>query len=671
MKRIKKIISLTLVACMSITSAQFTAFARTDDTLSDSDEKILYVPDYSEDLISEVFDQVETDNIFSGESGSFYESTLPDAKLSDLSDEVIIEDNMEFTANDADIFVTDEQLEELSIQEPEWNLDMVGAETTDLVSANDVSIAILDSGVDLISSVQIQNQINLVEGEQYVSEYMMDMTGHGTAVASIIQSILPEAKLYSVKILDKDNRTNLKRVIDGIRWCIDQDIDVINMSFGSLEKSEILENAIHEATEAGIVIVASAGNDGEQGVEYPAAYEETIAVGAVDNHADVTDFSSVGDEIDVVAPGTSIGVESMFGMHTWADGTSFAAPHVTAEIAALIANGEKQDVDFWRGLITDTGKILEDGENAIIDIDEALKQYEIYEQSTEEMNEVSVPKNIQEISTFEDEDISYEGKWETHEDLFDLASSGAGASSYMTLIELSIMKHGATYADEVYKSNGKKTFSIYWHGHYYTTSYNKYVNYIACYRYITKMAAYGGDTDSFTKGVYGLPEDIFSAMSSKVKKDKIKGNNNEWVSWESLIGNGYSNMTSSQKKKMRSIFLYGMAIHQATDTFAHSTFDSNLVKIEHPSADYISVCPKRYQDAKAAAQRTINLYISYLNGTSSGIGSIGTFSPALANRGATEGYYLANVWNYAIEANGGTNTSDFTSWFQYINYSLY
>ena len=110
---------------------------------------------------------------------------------------------------------------------------------------------------------------------------MNDMTGHGTAIAGIIHDIAPNAQIYSVRIMDAENKATLSRVVEGIYWCIDKDIDIINMSFGTTVESAVLKKAIQDANEAGILMVSSAGNGDTAGVEYPAAYNEVIAVGSV------------------------------------------------------------------------------------------------------------------------------------------------------------------------------------------------------------------------------------------------------------------------------------------------------------------------------------------------------------------------------------------------------
>ena len=90
----------------------------------------------------------------------------------------------------------------------------------------------------------------------------------------------PDVELYSVKVLDGDNKAPLSRIIRGIYWCMENDIDIINMSFGTTVCSQALKQAVSDAYAANILMVGAAGNGGGD-VEYPAAFEEVMAVAAV------------------------------------------------------------------------------------------------------------------------------------------------------------------------------------------------------------------------------------------------------------------------------------------------------------------------------------------------------------------------------------------------------
>ena len=161
-----------------------------------------------------------------------------------------------------------------------------------------IKIAVLDSGVDYATSdANILKTVNFVEEDQDCEEMLMDMTGHGSAVAGIISIINPEAEIYSVRILDKDNTTSLSRAVKGINWCINNDVNIINMSFGTETDYEPLHDAIKEASEKGILLIASAGNDSNKMIEYPAKYAEVMCVGSVNDEGLISKHNAWGEEI--------------------------------------------------------------------------------------------------------------------------------------------------------------------------------------------------------------------------------------------------------------------------------------------------------------------------------------------------------------------------------------
>lgn len=113
-------------------------------------------------------------------------------------------------------------------------------------------------------------------------------------------------------------------MIEGIYWCIDHDINVINMSFGTKYYSAALEKAINDAVETGIILVAAAGNCGADAgtIDYPAAFEHVIAVGASDGDNKITGFTSKGEELDILAPGEKVWSNGVLQGMVVLDGTS-------------------------------------------------------------------------------------------------------------------------------------------------------------------------------------------------------------------------------------------------------------------------------------------------------------------------------------------------------------
>ena len=117
-------------------------------------------------------------------------------------------------------------------------------------------------------------------------------------------------------------------------YAADNGAKIINLSLGSNEPSKTIEDAVHYAYEKGVLITAASGNDGGS-VDYPAAFQEVMAVGAIDSTGTKATFSSYGDQLDLVAPGVDIVGCDAAGNLSYHNGTSFAAPYAAGS-AALI-----------------------------------------------------------------------------------------------------------------------------------------------------------------------------------------------------------------------------------------------------------------------------------------------------------------------------------------------
>jgi PKD repeat protein len=178
-----------------------------------------------------------------------------------------------------------------------------------------------------------------------------------------VVGMAPEAEVYSLAVFNEIGQASIGNLIDAIQWCIDHDIDIINMSFGSDIPSAAMKEALRKASDAGILLVAAAGNSGRgdyDNVLYPAKYDTVIAVAAIDENDQVADWSSRGPEVELAAPG--VAVLSTFSRpnyyeHTYQylSGTSMATPHVVG-LAALImsANPGISSAELRRRLTTFT-----------------------------------------------------------------------------------------------------------------------------------------------------------------------------------------------------------------------------------------------------------------------------------------------------------------------------
>lgn len=210
-----------------------------------------------------------------------------------------------------------------------------------------VDVAVLDTGIDLTHpdlSPNLAAGVNLVDPRRPPA----DDNGHGTHVAGSLAAALngfgvvgvaPKVRLHPVKVLDNQGSGTLSGIIQGLDWCVKNGIRVVNMSLGSPEGNSTFREAIAQAAEAGITLVAAAGNAGPNPdtVGYPARYPEVIAVGAMTASDSVAAYSSRGPEVTVVAPGDAISSTWPGGGYRELSGTSMAAPHVSGLVSLLLA----------------------------------------------------------------------------------------------------------------------------------------------------------------------------------------------------------------------------------------------------------------------------------------------------------------------------------------------
>ncbi len=209
-----------------------------------------------------------------------------------------------------------------------------------------VTVAVLDSGVDNTHPDLVGRAVlgpTLIPG----TTTAMDDFGHGTNVAGIIgarsgngvgvAAVAPEVKILAIKVLDSNGSGTIGEVIAGLEAARAAGARVINMSFGTAKRSALLDQAIARVLAAGIIVVASAGNEGIDGALYPAATEGVIAVGAVDQDDTRASFSTGGPHVRLAAPGVDIVSVGRGGKYSVASGTSQAAPVVAGAIATLLA----------------------------------------------------------------------------------------------------------------------------------------------------------------------------------------------------------------------------------------------------------------------------------------------------------------------------------------------
>jgi subtilisin family serine protease len=218
-----------------------------------------------------------------------------------------------------------------------------------------VRVAVVDSGV----APHFALKDVVVDWRNYSSDpEVYDTLGHGTHVAGIIgaktgvaKGIAPGCSIVSMKVLGHSGMGSAESVARAVASSVDAKVDIVCMSLGSPRADSRLHDAIRHATNNGVIVVCAAGNDGGA-VNYPAAFVETVAVGAVDKEGNVCPFSSRGKEITVAAPGQDITSTWLADGYATISGTSMAAPFVAGTLALYVSACRKDNrpVDVHKAL---------------------------------------------------------------------------------------------------------------------------------------------------------------------------------------------------------------------------------------------------------------------------------------------------------------------------------
>jgi hypothetical protein len=210
-------------------------------------------------------------------------------------------------------------------------------------------VGMIDTGLNL--------EHPALKGQSIVSQSLLSaginrpVNDHGTAVASLLigkpdsafGGLLPKARLFNADVFrardSKHTDTTAEWIISAIDWLLEQKVQTINMSLGG-PRNLLLDVAIQRSIQSGVVIIAAAGNSGATAPPvYPAAQPGVIAVTAIDSRLKLFGDAAQGDYISFAAPGVDVWAADAQtpGNGKYFSGTSFAAPFVTAAMAAQLA----------------------------------------------------------------------------------------------------------------------------------------------------------------------------------------------------------------------------------------------------------------------------------------------------------------------------------------------
>ncbi len=222
----------------------------------------------------------------------------------------------------------------------------IGVDSAQLLSeGSGMHVAIIDNGLDfshpLFAGALGGPGFDYLDNDDNAGEDTGAVYGHGTFVAGLTVLTAPGCQITPLRAFNGDGYGTSFAVAQSIIHAIDHGMDIINMSFGLFEYSQMIAATCSSAVDAGIILVAAAGNGGSDQPAYPAALPGVIAVSAVDTTELLAAFSNYGDHIDICAPGVDLysALAGEFEWGTWS-GTSFAAPIVSGVCAlAQAVNG--------------------------------------------------------------------------------------------------------------------------------------------------------------------------------------------------------------------------------------------------------------------------------------------------------------------------------------------
>lgn len=210
-----------------------------------------------------------------------------------------------------------------------------------------VVVAVIDSGID----TQHDDLKNRTSGDGYDfildSSDVEDINGHGTGVSGVIAAQANnnigiagvcgtnDVKILPLKTVFYNGDCYVSDVIKAVNYAVQKNVDVINLSLGNTSFTEAENEAIQNAINHGIVVVASAGNDGDSSYTYPASYNNVISAGSVNYRNIKSSFSNYNNKVSFVAPGENIVTCYTDNSYTSYSGTSFSAPMISGACAIL------------------------------------------------------------------------------------------------------------------------------------------------------------------------------------------------------------------------------------------------------------------------------------------------------------------------------------------------
>ena len=458
----------------------------------------------------------------------------------------------------------EKQEEYTDLRSEQWNLTAIHL-PEGKVGKDTIKIGILDSGVSYDTDVDVAERITINEKNEVDNPLFDDATGHGTSLAGIIGSkddedrirgVNPNAEIFSIQVLDHNNQTTLSQVVAGIYQAIDADCDILNMSFGTSVDSEILHQAIRDAYEAGILLVAAAGNNAGQKVEFPAAYDEVMAVGSTDVTGNKMKSTCDGEEIEIFAPGSQILTTGLLGGTIVTEGTSIATAQVSGAASLIWSLDSSKSAGFVRSLLVNTSQNVEESgvsDAGLMDVENALAQYndltQIYSENVCEYKQIQ--KESKEAEEFTNVKL-VNGSWNWDQHMVMLNDELKDSYYKISSNNIRLMQTAAKYADT--NEKGKAASVL-----------HASDNYVKTLKFLYQCAKYLRSGKSVDNAISLANSD--SKADSMTHWSELKAAVKELLGNNILSGSGIAENTA----EARFYKVLGFAVHLTGDVFAHRT----------------------------------------------------------------------------------------------------
>lgn len=242
-----------------------------------------------------------------------------------------------------------------------WNLiHLPEAQTLAPNLGKDVIVAVVDTGLDLNHPVFAGHLTDPATWHDFLGQdsdptdaptATNALYGHGTAVASLILQVAPEARILPVRALNADGEGTVASLVAGIDWAVKHGAQVINVSAVSSVDNDLTQ-AIARAASRGVYVTLAAGNEGDKKVSFPARNstkksalgQYAVNAGAVNSDSTMATWSNHGTALELNAPGVDLATAVAGGTYALVSGTSFATPVLSGTLA--LALGEPQQKRF-------------------------------------------------------------------------------------------------------------------------------------------------------------------------------------------------------------------------------------------------------------------------------------------------------------------------------------